>query len=114
MRARAAIASIVASRSCPRQPRTTDLCSSVWCSVGTSGRNATVRNPRGETMGDRRHATTTVRMLAAAAVIVTALTGRAAATQVDCDTPDDFCTGDPCFVLDNLEISVPSCVLDFS
>jgi hypothetical protein len=53
-------------------------------------------------------------MLAAAAVIFAGLAARAAATTlIDCDTPDDFCTGDPCFTSDSLEITVPSCVLDF-
>jgi hypothetical protein len=36
-----------------------------------------------------------------------------AVTPVDCDTPDDFCTGDPCVTQDNLEVTVGSCVLDF-
>jgi len=43
------------------------------------------------------------------------LPGRAPATTlVDCDSPNDFCTGDPCIVSDDLEITVASCVLDFS
>lgn len=41
--------------------------------------------------------------------------GSAGATVlVDCDTPDDFCTGDPCVTADAVEITVASCVLDFS
>ena len=35
-------------------------------------------------------------------------------TSVDCDTPDDFCTGDPCETADSIVITVASCVLDFS
>jgi hypothetical protein len=43
------------------------------------------------------------------------LAGAARATvQVDCDTPDDFCLGDPCITTDSIEITVASCVLDFS
>jgi hypothetical protein len=36
-----------------------------------------------------------------------------ATTQVDCITPDEFCTGNPCTTTDRLEITVSSCVLDF-
>jgi hypothetical protein len=36
-----------------------------------------------------------------------------AVTQVDCDTPDDFCTGNPCVTTDTIEVTVASCVLDF-
>jgi hypothetical protein len=35
-------------------------------------------------------------------------------TSVDCDTPDDFCTGDPCTTADDLSVTVAACVLDFS
>ena len=37
----------------------------------------------------------------------------AAVTMVDCNTPNDFCTGDPCMTTDELQITVASCVLDF-
>jgi hypothetical protein len=37
----------------------------------------------------------------------------AAAVPIDCDTADDFCTGDPCKVTTSLEITATSCVVDF-
>ena len=37
----------------------------------------------------------------------------AAVTMIDCNTPNDFCTGDPCMTTDELQITVASCVLDF-
>src|SRR5262245_343054 len=43
-------------------------------------------------------------------VLAVALAGTALA-QVDCDTPDDLCTGDPC-VVGSVEVD-DSCVLDF-
>jgi len=43
-----------------------------------------------------------------------ALTAAAsAAVQVDCDTPDDFCTGNPCITSKSIEVTAASCVLDF-
>ena len=36
-----------------------------------------------------------------------------AVTPVDCNTPNDFCIGDPCVTKDELQITVPTCVLDF-
>jgi hypothetical protein len=39
--------------------------------------------------------------------------GSAAAVAIDCDTPDDFCTGDPCKVTTGLEVTATSCVVDF-
>src|SRR5215475_12790030 len=48
------------------------------------------------------------------AMAVLALAAPAGAvTQVDCNTPNDFCVGDPCVTKDELQITVPSCVLDF-
>ncbi len=37
----------------------------------------------------------------------------AAAIPADCDTPDDFCVGDPCRVARSIDITAASCVLDF-
>jgi hypothetical protein len=37
----------------------------------------------------------------------------AATTQVDCDTEDDLCTGDPCTTRDKLEVTASPCTLDF-
>jgi hypothetical protein len=51
-------------------------------------------------------------LLAGLAASLAGATARAL-TSVDCDTPDDFCTGDPCVTADNIEITVPACVLDF-
>jgi hypothetical protein len=38
----------------------------------------------------------------------------ARAVSVDCDTPDDFCTGDPCQTVGAIDVTVPSCLLDFT
>ena len=54
------------------------------------------------------------RLVLCAALVTLALAAPAAAvTPVDCNTPNDFCTGDPCVTKDELQITVPSCVLDF-
>jgi hypothetical protein len=56
-----------------------------------------------------------VAQVAVGVVVALAVAGRARATTlIDCDTPDDFCTGDPCVMTDAVEITVASCVLDFS
>jgi hypothetical protein len=40
-------------------------------------------------------------------------TAARALIMVDCDSPNDFCTGNPCITPDKIEITVASCVLDF-
>ena len=51
------------------------------------------------------------RSLHAAVVTALLLASAVARAQVDCDTPDDLCTGDPCVVA-TVEVGDP-CVLDF-
>lgn len=46
-----------------------------------------------------------------AAILLVAVTAATAHAQLDCDTPDDLCTGDPC-VIGSVEVD-DSCVLDF-
>ena len=55
-----------------------------------------------------------VAQLAVGATVALVADAAAATTLIDCDTPDDFCTGDPCVMTDSVEITVASCVLDFS
>ena len=50
---------------------------------------------------------------AALAASVGLVTAAGAVILVDCDTPADFCTGDPCTTPDKIEITVASCVLNF-
>lgn len=55
-----------------------------------------------------------VARLAATVVLGGLLTTTAQATlQVDCDSPDDFCTGSPCVTVETIEVVAASCVLDF-
>lgn len=42
-----------------------------------------------------------------------ALLRPASAVSVDCAAPEDFCSGDPCKVTASLDVTTPSCVLDF-
>src|SRR5262245_10555920 len=56
-----------------------------------------------------------VHLSVAAVCLAAALAGQAGAlTMIDCDSTADFCTGDPCITTDELQITVASCVLDFS
>jgi hypothetical protein len=49
--------------------------------------------------------------LAITTTVLLAVTARA--VPVDCDSPNDFCTGDPCITSHEIEITVASCLLDF-
>jgi hypothetical protein len=59
--------------------------------------------------GSRLESVARIRHLALILALV--LAGPAAHAQVDCDTPDDLCVGDPC-VIGSIEVD-DSCVLDF-
>jgi len=41
-------------------------------------------------------------------------TPAAALREVDCNTPADFCTGDPCVTTDEIKVTVPVCTLTFA
>ena len=43
------------------------------------------------------------RAAVAMGIAVLVVARAAAAVSVDCDTPDDFCTGDPCVTADSIE-----------
>lgn len=55
----------------------------------------------------------TASALVAVLAVWIAAPGVATAVQIDCDATTDFCTGDPCVTQDLLEITVPSCTLNF-
>ncbi len=64
--------------------------------------------------GFRRFRFALLRGVAATLSLVFAAVPRTSgADYVDCDTPDDFCVGDPCQVAIDKRITVTSCVLDF-
>lgn len=73
----------------------------------------TVRARHTRTAGVRSKPTCRGLLLALVGFCLTAAPDRSIAVSIDCDSPSDFCTGDPCVTQDPLEITVPSCVLNF-